>query len=101
MQEEQFEAITKWQKETFGEATPISKLEHLKQEVEELIADLKSNNPNKRHEYADCFLLLFGSANADGMTYEDICQCIAEKFDINKARKWGKPDVNGVVNHIK
>lgn len=73
----------------------------MKQEIEELIIDLKNNNPNKRHEYADCFFLLYGSANADGMTYEDICFAIQEKFEINKARKWGKPDENGVVNHIK
>jgi hypothetical protein len=35
------------------------------------------------------------------MTYEDICQAIQEKFEINKSRKWGKPDANRVVKHIK
>lgn len=101
MNEVLFNAIHAWQKETFGQATPLSKLAHLQEEVEELIADLKSNNPKRRLEYADCFLLLFGSAAADGMSYQDITDCINEKFEINKTRKWGKPNSNGVVNHIK
>jgi hypothetical protein len=35
------------------------------------------------------------------MNYNDICKAISEKFEINKKRKWGKPDANGVVNHIE
>jgi len=101
MNKELFEEIVTWQKETFGQATPLSKLAHLQEEVEELIADLKSNNPKRRLEFADCFLLLFGSAAADGMSYQDITDCITEKFEINKTRKWGKPNAEGVINHIK
>lgn len=101
MTEKQFNEITAWQKETFGQATSISKIHHLKDELIELQADLYLNNPDRRLEFADCFFLLFGSAAADGMTYQDIVNAIQEKFEINKARKWGKPDANGVVNHIK
>lgn len=101
MTQEQFEAITKWQRETFGQATALSKLEHLKQEIEELIEAIKTNDQNKRHEFADCLILLFGAASSDGMTYEDICNAIAEKMEINYQRKWGKPDENGVVNHVR
>lgn len=101
MKPEQFEQITKWQKETFGEATPLSKLAHLAQELTELGEAIHYNFSDKRLEFADCFFLLFGAAAADGMTYEDICDAISEKFEINKNRKWGKPDANGVVNHIK
>ncbi len=101
MTEQQFKEITAWQNETFGQATPLSKIAHLAEELQELVADLKSDNPERRLEYADCFFLLFGSAAADGMTYEDICSAIQEKFEINKARKWGKPDSEGVVRHEK
>lgn len=101
MKENQFKEITAWQKETFGEATALSKIEHLKQEIEELSIDIIFKSSEKHLEFADCFFLLFGAAAADGMTYEDICNAIQEKFEINKARKWGKPDANGVVNHIK
>lgn len=101
MLQQQFNEITKWQKETFGQATPLSKIAHLAEELSELVADLKSNNPGRRLEFADCFFLLFGAAAADGMSYEDICNAIQEKFEINKKRKWGKPNEQGVVNHIK
>lgn len=101
MKKEQFEAITLWQKQTFGQATPLSKLAHLKQEIEELEKDIISGEPKRHLEYADCFFLLFGCAAADGLTYEAIISSIDEKFSINKDRKWGKPDENGVVNHIK
>ncbi len=98
---EQFKTITEWQVKTFGHATPLSKIAHLAEELQELVDDLKSNNPNRRLEYADCFLLLFGAASSDGMTYDDICNCIDEKMEINYLRKWGKPNEDGVVNHIK
>ena len=101
MTKEMFTAITEWQKETFGQATPLSKLAHLRQELDELRSDLIQGSPDRRLEYADCFFLLFGSAAADGMSWEDICYAIDEKFTINKNRNWGKPDENGVVNHIK
>ncbi len=101
MEKKQFEEITEWQNKTFGKATPLSKIAHLAQELGELVDDLKSNNPNRRLEFADCFLLLFGAAASDGMTYEDCISCISEKFEIVKKRKWGEPDENGVVNHIK
>lgn len=52
-------------------------------------------------EFADCFTLLFGAASSYGMSYNDILNCIEDKMIINKKRKWGKPDENGVVNHIK
>jgi NTP pyrophosphatase (non-canonical NTP hydrolase) len=101
MKEVQFNEISAWQKQTFGQATPLSKIAHLAEELEELVEDLKSKNPERRLEFADCFFLLFGAAAAYGMTYQDICNAIQEKFEINKARKWGIPDENGVVKHIK
>jgi len=114
MTKEQFEKITAWQKETFGTATPISKMHHLKEEVQELLIELEdwygSGFPKSEttwqdakidKEFADCFFLIFGAAAAHGMSYEDICSAIEMKFVINKNRKWGKPDKNGVINHIK
>jgi len=96
-----FIELTTWQKETFGQATALSKVHHLEEEVRELKDDLEHNNfLHKRLEFADCFLLLFGAANSDGMTYEDICNCIREKLEICKKRSWGKPDENGVVKHL-
>lgn len=101
MKKEQFESITKWQNETFKKATALSKMAHLSEEMEELVSDLKYNSVNKRMEFADCFILLFGAAASDGMSYEDICKAIDEKMEINFNRKWGKPNDDGVVNHIR
>lgn len=100
MNKKQFEEITQWQAEKFPNATPLSKMAHLTEEVQELVHDLKTNHPARHLEFADCFFLLFGAAAADGMSYEDICKAIDEKFSINKNRKWGKPDADGVVKHV-
>lgn len=54
-----------------------------------------------KSEFADCFILLFGAADIFGMSYEDICKAIDDKMSINYKRNWGKPDENGVVNHVK
>lgn len=96
-----FADISSWQKNTFPDATANSKLCHLTEEVIELKEAIAENHPDKRLEFADCFLLLFGAAASDGMCYDDIINCIKEKFEIVQKRKWGKPDENGVVKHIK
>ena len=101
MTKEQFEKITKWQKETFPNATAMSKLHHLKEEIEELQSDLENKRFYRNLEFADCFLLLFGCAAADGFTYEAICDSIEQKMELNFKRKWGTPDENGVVKHLK
>lgn len=98
---ELFNQIIEWQNETFKKATSISKLAHLKKELKELEDDLAFVRPQRRLEFADCFILLFGAASKDGMTYEEIVLAIEEKLKINKSRSWGEPDENGVVEHIK
>jgi hypothetical protein len=100
MNAKQFKEISEWQAATFGQATPLSKIAHLEKEVKELKDDLVAKNPDRRLEFADCILLLFGSAASDGMSYQDIENAIDEKMAINYARKWGKPDKDGVVHHI-
>lgn len=101
MTEQLFDEVAQWQAETFTSANAFSKACHLKEEVEELISALENDRLHKRLEYADCFLLLYGSAKADGMTYQDICNAVKEKLEICKKRKWGEPDSNGVLKHIK
>lgn len=99
--------VMNWQTETFEEATPLSKIRHLQKETEELADDLiKSSihspkNVMLRQEYADNFLLLFGSAMSAGFTFEDIMNAMREKLEICKKREWGKPDKDGVVEHIR
>lgn len=91
--------ITEWQDRTFTEATPLSAATHLQREVRELIFDLASGNPKSmRFEIVDCFLLIIGVAHLSGV---DLEEALEKKMTINKARKWGKPDAQGVVEHIR
>lgn len=100
--------ITEWQDKTFPKATPLSKLNHLKEELEEIIYEMRipfstvARDKRIEEEYADAFLLLYGSAYAFGMNLDDIQLAISRKMDINEKRKWGEPDpITGVVKHIK
>jgi len=109
MTKEMFEWITAWQREKFTKATSMSAANHLNEEIKELLCELNdgqtgffSDNQKEKikKEYADCFLLLFGSASLFGLSYEDICKAINDKMEINKARKWGEVNEQGYVKHI-
>ncbi len=92
-----FTEITEWQRETFRNANnPVPALKHLQKEVVELISD-----PSDPLEYADCLFLLFDAAQRVGLTYDDLVVAVAQKFEINKARKWGAPDADGVMEHVE
>lgn len=99
MRADQFDSITAWQKQTFGQATVTSKIRHLLQEIKELTT--AETDEEIRMEFADCFILLFGAASSFGLTYDEICSIIEEKHQINLRRSWGTPGPDGVVNHIK
>ena len=107
MTQELFNRVTEWQRKTFPKATPLSKLFHLEEELEELKQELNIQYTDSfveqrlRDEYADCFLLLYGSAAANGYSLEDINKIISSKMDKNEKRTWGTPDEKGVVRHVK
>ena len=100
MTEDLFNKISIWQQKTFPDATVLGKLFHLKEEVEELLYAVKNNDKDKRLEYADCFMLLFGAAAKDGMSYQDIVKAVEYKLEINKLRSWGQPDDLGIIRHL-
>ena len=113
--------IKKWSDETFGKhrtGKPIAY--HLKKEIKELIEALEDFHQgvysydvtvgalevvNKRRrikmEAADCFTLLIDILAHEQLTIQDLYEGSIEKLEINKNRKWGKPDENGVIEHIK
>lgn len=85
----------------YGTDTALQKVKLLEKEVEELAKALQSGDDEAiRVAFAECFLLLFGAAYSDIMSFDDVCYAIDEKMKINYNRQWGKPDANGVVNHI-
>ena len=89
--------LASWSDNTFGaNRQPKSPLCHLKLEIEELIRE-----PYDRMEYADCFNLLLDAYRMAGGSADDLVLAGKQKLEICKKRKWGKPDANGVVQHIK
>lgn len=87
--------IFDFSEKTFGKGTVKGKITHLSEELDEVLAD-----PTDRHEWADCMILLLGAARCAGLDMDDIYQAMQEKMDINRKRKWGFPDENGIVHHV-
>jgi hypothetical protein len=94
----------KFSDKTFGrEVPPTAAIHHLKEEVEELLECLE-NKTNPADEFADCFLLLIDAYRkyyGDEVNMNTLIDVSSKKLDVNETRKWGKPDKNGVVKHIK
>lgn len=98
------ERVGKWAEATFPHATDQSVAAHLTREVRELraLCDASLHEPVAHDEYggelADCFLLLLHLAHRlDLSLFEEA----AHKFSENQHRKWGTPDAEGVVEHIR
>jgi NTP pyrophosphatase (non-canonical NTP hydrolase) len=92
-----------WEESSFKNATVLGKLHHLQEEVKEVIAavELDAFPDATKEEFADCFLLLIGSARQFGLNASDLLHEAEKKLAIVKQRKYGKPDANGVRHHIK
>lgn len=111
--------ISEWSDAQFGEGDRSRAIAyHLRKEVQELIdamveyryheerqnfAIIKEENLTGKVniEFADCFMLLLDSASHFGLTADDLVKVTEWKLEKNKNRKWGKPDENGVVEHIR
>jgi hypothetical protein len=81
---------------TFGESTPRSKALHLAEEAHEVAED-----PSDIIEWADCTILLLDGLRKAGFTTQDLYDAVLRKMEINKNRKWGEKDADGVVRHVK
>ena len=90
--------VAEWGSNTFGNsghARLIAIIHHLKKEVQELL-----ESPYSGMEYADCLTLLLDAAKMAGFNTDDLIRVSFDKLEINKTRKWGSPDKNGVCEHI-
>jgi len=81
---------------TFGKSTTASKMAHLKQEADEVVAD-----PQDILEWADCMILLFDAARREGFSTDELYHGMQKKLGINKKRKWGQAGTDGVVRHVE
>lgn len=111
--------IHEWSNATFGDKHRNPAIvHHLKKEVDELIESLIKTQAlgadpsvgagefgrqlhHTDNEYADCFMLILDSARKFGLSAASLISITEQKLAINKARTWGTPDENGVVEHVK
>lgn len=113
--------VKKWSDEAFGlYRIGIPIIHHLKAETDEVIealetyhkgsygntdeSALKRLRENKERilmEFADCFMLLIDAAAHEQITIDMLADATARKLEINKKRKWGKPNELGYVEHLK
>lgn len=82
-----------WALATFPKSTPQSCFAHLQKEVAEL-----AENVTNEGEIADCVFLLLDLCQRAGI---DVVAALRRKLEIAKSRKWGEPDEQGVVEHIR
>jgi hypothetical protein len=88
--------IGAWAAQTFPTSTHASRAAHMKRELKEW---RKETDPKKRViEGADILFLLLHDAHMDGTS---LLRSLREKFEVNKARQWGEPDAEGVVEHVR
>lgn len=91
------DAITAWADSVFGkDRHPKHILQHLKKEIEELLQE-----PSNLDEYADVGILWLNAAAKAGYKVDDLYYAMIGKMMVNKSRKWGKMDENGVVEHVR
>ena len=85
----------------------INKVEALKDDIidDELLEfeseELVDLRKNCIKEAADCFMLLLDSMAHINCSVWTLACATEIKLEENKKRKWGKPDENGVVEHIR
>ena len=91
------DSITAWADSLFGkDRKPESILYHLKKEIDELIQE-----PMSLEEYADVGILWLSAADKAGYKIDELYFAMIGKLMVNKSRKWGKPDENDVVEHLR
>ncbi len=79
-------------------------LNHLKEEVDELLESLGKGGFEEEEEWADCLLLLldaFRIRYGNEVSYNKLLHFCLTKIEFNKKRDWSaKPDENGVFKSL-
>ncbi len=89
-------ALEEWADGQFGtNRHPATSLNHLVEEVKELL-----DAPFDALEYADAFMLIVDCARRANLPPSALLQAAWTKLDINRKRKWGKPNAEGYCKHI-
>jgi len=107
-------AIDRWSDKTFSggfhypdRAKAISY--HLQKESVELTDAVttfldkpsEKNRNNVNQQLADCQILIWDICNKLRINATELLEYSHDKHQVNLARSWGKPDENGVIEHIR
>ena len=101
--------VADWAERTFPEATLETVLKHLRREEDELA---EAVGEQVGPELADCWMILahlhrladraaaylVERALDEGL---DLAEEVKGKMAVNRARRWGEPDADGVVEHVR
>lgn len=93
--------VGEWAASVFTQATHRSIVAHLRREVGELrdaVEEPAISNLAIMLEAADCYLLLLHLSHRLGM---DLGEAARLKHQDNVGRRWGDPDAEGVVEHVR
>lgn len=89
--------VVRWANRQFPNRTPNIAILKLFSELGELI-----DEPDKKTEWADVFILLIDIAYLCGISGNDILHAIDEKMKINQKRTWQRQnEITGVISHQK
>lgn len=89
-----------WARYQLPNQTTIGKINHLIKETKELKASAEQGYVDIV-EIADCFGLLFSICNIEGIGYDDMCNALENKLEVNKAREWPEvSSLDGTYHHI-
>ncbi len=75
---------------TFEDASPISSLKKLGEEIKEVIKEIQYGHQNLAEEYIDCMMCILYSAARANIYPSDLQEAFAKKLKINQARIWIK-----------
>ena len=111
--------VGSWSDDAFGSGQrSLAILHHLAKEIPELldaigdydrgandtrvnVSEMMELHRKMRFEFADAFMLLLDAARKRGFMAEDLIQVTRLKLEVNRRRKWGKPDENGIIEHLR
>jgi NTP pyrophosphatase (non-canonical NTP hydrolase) len=91
--------VGKWAEKTFTKSTNQTIITHLRREVTELQEAINNAEPRAiLEECSDVAMLLLHLCHKNHI---DLQSGIRDKFEICRARVWGEPDAEGVIEHIR
>lgn len=94
--------LARWSDATFTDhRDPERTLVHLQREVTEALVAVRHELDDVAFEFADLFMLVVDAARRYGLEWDELLWYVQAKHEINLQRTWGKPDADGVVEHVR